>query len=133
MPDYGVFPVVVVIEAANIDQNEVHDVPLVAAPLIGELDVLRIEMIQTGAVSGGTITADVEHVAADETKTDLVSAFNLEGADTDTVTAVMTTPKRLTRGEFINLEITASNDAVTDGDGITFICWCRLAEWNGLL
>ena len=133
MPDYGVFPVVVVVEAANIDQNEVHDVPLVAAPLIGELDVLRIEMIQTGAVSGGSILLDVEHVDASEAKTDLVASFNLEAADTDTVTAVMTTPKRLKRGEFINLEITADNNAVTDGDGITFIAWCRMAEWHGLL
>lgn len=130
---YGIFPVTVVLEAAAIDQNEVHDIPLVNAPLIGELDVLRIEMIQTGAVSGGSILLDVEHVDAAETKTDLVASFDLEGADTDTVTVVMSKPKRLLRGEFINLEITADNNAVTDGDGIYFTAWCRMAEWNGLL
>lgn len=125
------FPLFVPSDA--LDQNEVHDIPGLYAPTIADLEILRIDLVCAAAVSGGAVTLDIESVATDETKADIVAGFDLESLDTDTVLNVYNKKIRLAAGTGINFEFTADNNAVTDGDGYTFLIWYRVVQWRGAI
>lgn len=111
-----------------IVQAVIHDVPLFVCPPGMSVDVLEVGLVcGTIAPAGGSIVADLEHVDAAETITDwtgTASAVNLETLDTLTAVVVSKLKRKLTAGEWVNLEVTTDNNTVTAiGDVTAYVLW----------